>query len=85
MINYFTCGPKETRSWTIEKNTSAPKAAGKIHSDFEKGFIKAETISYSNFVEFKGENSCRELGKLRQEGKDYIVKDGDVMHFLFNV
>ena len=85
LINYFTCGPKETRSWTIEKNTSAPKAAGKIHSDFEKGFIKAETISYSNFVEFKGENSCRELGKLRQEGKDYIVKDGDVMHFLFNV
>ena len=85
LINYFTCGPKETRSWTIDTNTFAPKAAGKIHTDFEKGFIRAETISYSDFVKFKGESSCRDAGKLRQEGKDYIVKDGDVMHFLFNV
>ena len=85
LINYFTCGPKETRSWTINKNTLAPKAAGKIHSDFEKGFIKAETISFNDFIELNGESKCRELGKLRQEGKDYIVKDGDIIHFLFNV
>jgi len=85
LINYFTCGPKETRSWTINKNTFAPQAAGKIHTDFEKGFIRAETIAYNDFIEFNGETGCREVGKLRQEGKDYIVKDGDVMHFLFNV
>jgi len=85
LINYFTCGAKETRSWTIEKNTLAPQAAGKIHSDFEKGFIRAETISYDDFVEFKGESFSREAGKLRQEGKDYIVKDGDILNFLFNV
>ena len=84
LINYFTSGPKETRSWTIEKETLAPKAAGEIHSDFQKGFIRAETISYDDFVKFKGEVLCREAGKLRQEGKDYIVQDGDVMHFLFN-
>ena len=85
LINYFTCGPKETRSWTIKKNTFAPQAAGKIHTDFEKGFIRAETISYQDFIKFNGESGSREAGKLRQEGKDYIVKDGDVMHFLFNV
>jgi hypothetical protein len=85
LINYFTCGPKETRSWTINKNTLAPQAAGKIHTDFEKGFIRAETIAYQDFIEFNGEAGSREAGKLRQEGKDYIVKDGDVMHFLFNV
>ncbi len=85
LINYFTCGPKESRSWTIEKNTIAPKAAGKIHTDFEKGFIRAETISYDDYIKFNGENGSREAGKLRQEGKDYIVQDGDVMHFLFNV
>jgi len=85
LINYFTCGPKETRSWTINKNTFAPQAAGKIHTDFEKGFIRAETIAYNDFIEFNGDTGCREVGKLRQEGKDYIVKDGDVMHFLFNV
>ena len=85
LINYFTCGPKETRSWTIDKNTLAPQAAGKIHTDFEKGFIRAETISYNDFVAFKGEALSREAGKLRQEGKDYIVKDGDILHFLFNV
>ena len=85
LINYFTCGPKETRSWTINKNTLAPGAAGEIHTDFEKGFIRAETIAYNDFIEFNGETGCREAGKLRQEGKDYIVKDGDIMHFLFNV
>ena len=85
LINYFTCEPKETKSWTIKKNTLAPQAAGKIHSDFEKGFIRAETISYNDFIKFKGESACREAGKLRQEGKDYKVKDGDVINFLFNV
>ena len=85
LINYFTCGPKETRSWTIEKNTLAPQAAGKIHSDFEKGFIRAETVSYDDYVENKGDAGSRDSGKLRQEGKDYIVKDGDVINFLFNV
>ena len=85
LINYFTCGPKETRSWTIDEKTTAPKAASKIHTDFEKGFIRAETIAYNDFIKFNGETGSREAGKLRQEGKDYIVKDGDVMHFLFNV
>ena len=85
LINFFTCGPKETRSWTIKKNTSAPYAAGKIHSDFEKGFIRAETISYEDYINFNGEAGSREAGKLRQEGRDYVVKDGDIMHFLFNI
>ncbi len=85
LINYFTCGPKETRSWTVNKNTLAPEAAGKIHTDFEKGFIRAETVSYNDYVKHKGESGSREAGKLRQEGKDYIVNDGDVMNFLFNV
>jgi len=84
LITYFTCGPKETRAWTINANTRAPKAAGKIHTDFEKGFIRAETISYNDFEDLGGETACREAGRLRQEGKEYIVKDGDVMHFLFN-
>ncbi len=85
LITFFTSGPKETRAWTITRNNSAPRAAGKIHTDFEKGFIRAETISYEDFVTFAGEAGSREAGKLRQEGKEYIVKDGDVMHFLFNV
>ena len=85
LINYFTCGPKETRSWTIDKNTLAPQAAGKIHTDFEKGFIRAETVAYDDFIKFNGEAGSRDAGKLRQEGKDYTVKNGDVMHFLFNV
>ena len=85
LITYFTCGPKETRAWTITKNTTAPRAAGKIHTDFEKGFIRAETIAYRDFIELGGETACRETGKLKQEGKEYIVKEGDVMHFLFNV
>ncbi len=85
LINYFTCGPKETRSWTIKKETLAPQAAGKIHTDFEKGFIRAETVSYEDYIENNGDAGSRDSGKLRQEGKDYIVKDGDVMNFLFNV
>ena len=85
LINYFTCGPKETRSWTINKNTLTPQAAGKIHTDFEKGFIRAETISYEDFLKYNGEAGSRDAGKLRQEGKDYTVQDGDGMHFLFNV
>jgi ribosome-binding ATPase YchF (GTP1/OBG family) len=85
LITYFTCGPKETRAWTIEKKTTAPKAAGKIHTDFEKGFIRAETVAYKDYTVLGGETASREAGKLRQEGKEYIVKDGDIMHFLFNV
>ena len=85
LVTFFTCGPKETRAWTITKNATAPQAAGKIHTDFEKGFIRAEAITYVDFANLKGEAACREAGKLRLEGKDYVVKDGDVFHFLFNV
>ncbi|MEO8529888.1 MAG: redox-regulated ATPase YchF [Deltaproteobacteria bacterium] len=81
---YFTVGPKEARAWTIPEGCPAPKAAGVIHGDFERGFIRAETIAYDDFVANKGESGAREAGKLRVEGKSYIVKDGDVMHFLFN-
>ena len=82
---FFTSGPKESRAWTIKKNSTAPEAAGKIHTDFKKGFIKAETISYEDFIKYNGEVNCRNEGKLRQEGREYIVKDGDIFHFLFNV
>ena len=82
---YFTAGPKEVRAWTINIGDSAPIAAGKIHGDFEKGFIRAETISYNDFIEHKGEKGAKDAGKLRSEGKEYVVKDGDVVHFLFNV
>lgn len=82
---YFTAGVKEVRAWTVKIGASAPQAAGVIHTDFEKGFIRAETMSYDDFIEHKGEQGCKAVGKLRVEGKDYIVKDGDVMHFLFNV
>ena len=85
LITFFSSKQNETRAWTVISNTKAHKAAGKIHSDFEKGFIKAETASYDDFIHFKGEAGCREVGKLRQEGKDYIVQDGDVFNFLFNV
>ncbi|WP_299738020.1 redox-regulated ATPase YchF [uncultured Roseobacter sp.] len=81
---YFTVGPKEARAWTIRNGTSAPKAAGVIHGDFEKGFIRAETIAYDDFVSLGGEGPAKEAGKMRAEGKAYIVKDGDVLHFLFN-
>jgi len=81
---FFTSGPEETRAWTIEKNSLAPTAAGEIHTDFEKGFIKAETISYEDFLENQGWQNSKAVGKLRLEGKDYIVKDGDVLNFRFN-
>ena len=85
LSTYFTAGVQEVRAWTIHKGWKAPQAAGVIHSDFEKGFIKAEVIAYSDFVQFKSEAACRENGKLRIEGKEYFVQDGDVMHFRFNV
>ncbi|OUW96226.1 MAG: redox-regulated ATPase YchF [Flavobacteriales bacterium TMED228] len=82
---YFTAGPEEVRAWTINIGDSAPRAAGKIHGDFEKGFIRAETISYDEFIKNGGEKGSKEVGKLRSEGKEYIVQEGDVLHFLFNV
>ncbi len=82
---YFTAGVKEVRAWTIPKGATAPQAAAVIHSDFEKGFIRAVVISYEDFISYQGEQGAKEAGKLRQEGKEYIVRDGDVMHFLFNV
>ena len=81
---YFTAGPKESRAWTIKKGTKAPVAAGVIHGDFERGFIRAETISYKDYISFEGESGAKEAGKMRIEGKAYVVEDGDVMHFLFN-
>ncbi|SPF81098.1 redox-regulated ATPase YchF [Pseudoprimorskyibacter insulae] len=81
---YFTVGPKEARAWTIRKGTGAPQAAGVIHGDFERGFIRAETIAYNDYVTLNGEQGAKEAGKMRAEGKGYIVQDGDVMHFLFN-
>ena len=81
---YFTSGPEETRAWTIEKNCTAPKAAGEIHTDFEKGFIKAETVSYEDFITNNGWINSKTSGKIRLEGKDYIVKDGDILNFRFN-
>jgi GTP-binding protein YchF len=85
LITYFTCGPKESRAWTISRGTRAPQAAGVIHTDFEKGFIRAETISYSDFIACNGEQGAKEAGKMRLEGKDYVVQDGDIMLFRFNV
>ena len=82
---YFTAGPKEVRAWTIHHGDTAPKAAGVIHTDFEKGFIRAEVIAFADFVVCKGEHGAKEHGKMRLEGKEYVVKDGDVMHFRFNV
>ena len=82
---YFTAGVKEVRAWTIPKGALAPQAAGVIHTDFEKGFIRAEVIAYDDFVKYQGEQGAKEAGKLRLEGKEYVVKDGDVMHFRFNV
>jgi GTP-binding protein YchF len=83
LITYFTVGPKETRAWTISVGTKAPQAAGVIHTDFEKGFIRAETIAYDDYIVNSGESGAREAGKLRLEGKEYVVQDGDVMHFRF--
>lgn len=85
LITYFTAGPKETRAWTVRKGAKAPEAAGVIHSDFEKGFIRAETVSYETYKELGSEKAVKDAGKMRQEGKDYVVQDGDVMLFRFNV
>ena len=83
LVTYFTAGPKEARAWTVTRGTRAPEAAGVIHTDFEKGFIRAETIAYDDYVALGGEGGARDAGRLRLEGKDYVVKDGDVMHFRF--
>ncbi len=85
LLTFFTVGPKEARAWTLEKGRKAPQAAGEIHSDFERGFIRAETIAFDDYVALGGEAGARDAGKLRQEGKEYVVKDGDVLHFKFNV
>jgi hypothetical protein len=82
---YFTAGPKEVRAWTIHHGDTAPRAAGVIHTDFEKGFIRAEVIAYPDFIACNGEHGAKEHGKMRLEGREYVVKDGDVMHFRFNV
>jgi GTP-binding protein YchF len=85
LLTYFTVGPKETRAWTVRKGSTAPQSAGVIHTDFEHGFIRAETIAFADYIAGKGEAGAKEAGKLRLEGKEYIVKEGDVMHFRFNV
>jgi len=85
LLTYFTAGPKETRAWTVRKGSTAPQAAGVIHTDFEHGFIRAEVIAFADYIAGKGEAGAKEAGKLRLEGKEYIVKEGDVMHFRFNV
>ena len=85
LITFFTVGPKEARAWTVEKGAKAPQAAGEIHTDFERGFIRGETIAYDDYIALNGEAGARDAGKLRQEGKEYVVKDGDVLHFKFNV
>jgi len=85
LITFYTAGPKEARAWTVHKGARAPEAAGEIHTDFERGFIRAETIGYDDYIRFGGETGARDAGKLRSEGKDYIVQDGDVMLFRFNV
>jgi len=84
-VTFFTVGPKEARAWTVRREATAPQAAGVIHTDFEKGFIRAEVIAYEDYIACKGEQGAKEAGKMRLEGKDYVVKDGDVMHFRFNV
>ena len=83
--SYFTAGVKEVRAWTIHVGDTGPQAAGVIHTDFERGYIRAQTIAYEDFIKFKGEQGAKEAGKMRAEGKEYIVKDGDVLNFLFNV
>ena len=85
LVTFFTVGPKEAHAWTVERGTKAPQAAGRIHTDFEKGFIRAETIGYDDFVQYGGEQGAKDAGRMRLEGADYIVRDGDIMHFRFNV
>ena len=84
LITFFTVGPKEARAWTVTKGSQAPQAAGVIHTDFEQGFIRAETIAYDDYIAGNGEAGARDAGKFRLEGKEYVVADGDVMHFRFN-
>lgn len=85
LISFFTVGPKECHVWTVKRNSKAPEGAGVIHTDFEKGFIRAETINYEDYVKYKGEEGCKTAGKLRLEGKEYIIQDGDIFHFRFNI
>ena len=85
LISFLTAGADECRAWTIKRGTKAPQAAGKIHTDFERGFIRAEVIKYADYVALGSEKACREAGKIGVEGKEYVVQDGDIMHFLFNV
>jgi hypothetical protein len=85
LATYFTAGVKEVRAWTIHQGDTAPQAAGVIHTDFERGFIRAQTIAFDDFITYNGEAGAKEAGKMRAEGKEYIVKDGDVLNFLFNV
>ena len=85
LLTYFTVGPKEARAWTVRRGSTAPEAAGVIHTDFQKGFICAETIAYDDYVACNGEVGAKEAGKMRLEGRDYVVREGDVMHFRFNV
>jgi ribosome-binding ATPase YchF (GTP1/OBG family) len=84
-ITFFTAGPKEVRAWTVTKGSFAPQAAGVIHTDFERGFISAETIGYNDYIQYGSEAKAKEAGKMRMEGKQYLVKDGDIFHFRFNV
>jgi ribosome-binding ATPase YchF (GTP1/OBG family) len=85
LVTYFTAGVQEVRAWTITRGMLAPQAAGVIHTDFEKGFIRAEVIKYNDYVQYGSESACRDNGKLAVQGKDYLVEDGDIMHFRFNV
>ncbi|MDB5366707.1 MAG: ychF, partial [Rhodospirillales bacterium] len=85
LITFFTVGPKEARAWTVHRHARAPESAGVIHTDFERGFIRAETIAYEDFIALGGEQGAKEAGKMRAEGKEYVVQDGDVLHFRFNV
>jgi ribosome-binding ATPase len=85
LITYFTAGPKEVRAWTVRRGSTAPQAAGVIHTDFERGFIRAEVIAYDDYIQYRGEAGAREAGRLRLEGKEYLVQEADVMHFRFNV
>ncbi|MDE2360402.1 MAG: DUF933 domain-containing protein, partial [Betaproteobacteria bacterium] len=85
LITFFTAGPKEAKAWTVRRGTRAPQAARVIHTDFERGFIRAEVIAYADYTALKGEQGAKEAGRMRLEGKDYVVRDGDVMHFRFNV
>jgi ribosome-binding ATPase YchF (GTP1/OBG family) len=84
-VTFFTAGPKEAHAWTVQQGTKAPQAAGKIHTDFERGFIRAETIAYTDFAAYGGEQGARDGGRMRLEGADYVVQDGDVMRFRFNL